>query len=177
MATIYNLDTANLFAGDDDPDHSQFLVLNSVKFPALEEATKEFKPGGGIAGVKIGMRSIGALMISFNLAGLNLKVMNKFMTNRREHYTIRGNVANVTTQEDIPLVCVVHGRMTKVDMGEFKKDDGINTDYEINEITRYMLKIGGDEKYFIDVFGGPNAVRIDGRTIFRQVARNIGLGT
>lgn len=177
MATIYNLDTANLFAGDEDPDHSQFLVLNTVRFPALEETTKEVKPGGGVVGVKIGMRSVAAPMISFNLTGINPKVMNKFMTNRREHYTIRGNIANISTQEDIPLVCVVYGRMTKVDMGEFRKDDGINTDYEINEIVRYQLKIDGDEKYFIDIFGGPNAIRVDGRPLFREVARNIGLGT
>ena len=96
MATIYNLDTANLFAGDEDPDHSQFLVLNTVRFPALEETTKEVKPGGGVVGVKIGMRSVAAPMISFNLTGINPKVMNKFMTNRREHYTIRGNIANIS---------------------------------------------------------------------------------
>lgn len=177
MSTIFNLDTANLFAGDDDPNHSQFLVLNSVKLPSLEEQTKEHKPGGGLVGVEIGMRSIAALMIGFNLNGLNPKVMNKFMTGRREAYTIRGNVSNVKTQEDIPLVCVVHGRMTKAEISDFKKDDGVDTDYEIKEIVRYTLKLDRDEKYFFDFFGGPNAVRIDGRSIFRSVARNIGLSS
>lgn len=175
MATLYNLDTANLFVGDEAPNRSEFLVLNGVKIPALEEATKEHKPGGGIGGINMGMRSIKPLVLTFSLFGFNPDVMPKFMTNRRESYTIRANVSNVRTQEDIPLVAVVHGRMTKVETSEFKKEDGISTDYEINEITRFKLTFNRQEKIYIDMFGGPAAIRVDGRPLFRRVARNIGL--
>jgi phage tail tube protein FII len=175
-ATIYNLDTANLFVGDDNPDNSQFLTLNGAKVPMLEESTRTITPGGGIVAMDIGMRKITISPFTFKLNGINPDVMPKFMTNRRIKYTLRGNVSNVRTQEDIPLLAVVEGRMIKVDIGEFRKDTEVDTDYEIREIAYYMLKLGDQEKYYLDVFAGPNGVRIDGNPIFRDVARNIGLG-
>lgn len=174
MSTIYNLDSANLFTGDDDPDHSQFLVINSIKFPMLEEETKEFKPGGGVMGIEIGQKSIKALSLGFKLFGFNPRVMNRFMDGK-EHYTIRGNLLDVKKQEDLKVVCVVHGRMVKVDMGDFKKGDGTESDYEIKEITKYKLHIDGDEKYYFDFFAGPGGVRVNGKKVFRRAARNLGL--
>ena len=176
MSTLMQLDTVNLFVGDADPDKSEYLALKGFKIPSLEENTKEHKPGGGVVGFKIGMRSINALSFSFSLEGINPGPMNKFMTTRRENYTFRGNMTNVRTQEDIPVLGVVHGRMTKIETSEFKKDDGVGMDYEINEVVRYRLVIGREEKYFFDAFGGPGAIRIDGKSLFRNVARNIGLG-
>lgn len=175
-ATIFNLDTANLFVGDDDPDNSQFLTLNGVKVPMLEESTRTITPGGGIVAMDVGMRKITISPLTFKLSGLNPDVMPKFMVNRRIKYTIRANVSNVRTQEDVPLVATVEGRMVKVDMAEFKKDGEVDTDYEIKEIVHYMLKLGTQEKYYLDAFSGPNGVRIDGVPVFRNVARNIGLG-
>ncbi len=174
--TIYNLDTANLFVGDDDPENSQFLTLMSVKIPSLEEATRTIEPGGGIVAIDFGLRKINALSISFGLSGINPDVMPKFMPSRRTAYTIRGNISDVRTQEDIPLVATIQGRMTKLDVGEFKKGGEVNSDYEIKEIVHYMLKIGDQEKFYMDAFAGPNGVRIDGVPVFRDVARNIGLG-
>lgn len=175
MSTIYNLDSANLFTGDDDPTHSQYLVMSSVKFPPLEEETKEFKPGGGAMSIEIGMKSIKALTLGFKLFGVQPRVLNNFMKDNKDHYTIRGNLFDVKNQVDLKLVCVVHGRMVKVDMGEYKKGDGVETDYEIKEITKYKLHVDGDEKLYADFFGGPGAFRVNGRPIFRRAARNLGL--
>lgn len=176
MSTIYNLDTANLFVGDDNPDESQFLVLKSVKVPSLEENTKDFQPGGGVAGISYGMRSIMPLVTTFTLEGINPKVMPYFMRTRRVPYTIRGNLTDVRTQADIPLVAVLHGRMIKVDVGEFAKQNGVESMYEIREVVKYELRIDGTEKVYFDFFAGPGGVRIDGETVFNDVARNIGIG-
>lgn len=175
-ATIYNLDTANLFVGDDNPDNSQFLTLQSVKMPMLEESTRTINPGGGVIAMDIGNRKITISSLTFKLNGINPDVMPKFMANRRVKYTIRGNVSNIRTQEDLDLVSVIEGRMVKVDMSEFSKDSEISTDYEIKEIVFYSMHMANVEKYYLDAFAGPAGVRIDGVPLFRNVARNIGLG-
>lgn len=177
-ATILNLDTANLFAGDADPTNSQFLTLNNIKFPALEEKTKAHSPGGGVMSINVGMRSVNALSLTFQLAGINPDVMNKYMPGlgRRTKYTLRGNLNDLQTQEDIPVLAVVNGRMTKSDIGQFDKDNGLNSDYEIQEIVGYQLLIGGTEKFYFDFFAGPRGIRIDGVVVYNTVARNLGLG-
>ena len=175
MSTIYNLDSANLFTGDDDPTKSEFLVIESIKFPTLEESTKEFKPGGGVMSIDLAMKSLKSLTLGFKLFGLQPRVMGKFMKETKDHYTIRGNLYDVKTQENLKVVGVVFGKMVKADMGEFKKEDGVSTDYEIKEVTKYKLHVAGDEKYYFDFFAGPGGVRVNGQKIFKQAARNLGL--
>lgn len=175
VATLYNLDTANLFLGDDDPDESLHLVLSSVKMPSLEEAVKEHTPGGGVGTIEIPMRKLSAISMTFSLMGVAPNALSMFMAARRQNYTVRGNLYNLSEQIDIPLVGVISGRMTKVEMGEFKKDDGVSTDYEIKGVMRYRLTIDGREKFFYDYLQGPRGVRIDGVNPFARVARNIGL--
>ncbi len=174
--TIYNLDTANLFVGDDDPENSQFLVLNSLTLPALEESTRSHSGGGAAATIDIGMRKINALTFPFQLTGLTPDVTAKFMPSRRTKYTIRGNISDVRSQKDIPLLAVVEGRMIKATTSEFRKDGEVSSDYEIREVVFYSLKIDSDEKFYFDYFAGPNGVRVNGVSIFSDVARNIGLG-
>lgn len=176
--TILNLDTANLFAGDDDPNSSQFLTLNSIKWPDLDEKMKAHNPGGGVMAVDVGMRSLDPMTLSFKLAGIQPDVMNQFMNGspRRKKYTIRGNLNDLKTQADIPVLGVIEGRMISVKVGEFTKDNGLDTDYMIKEVVSYSLFIDGVEKLYFDLFAGPRGVRIDGVPIFNDVARNIGLG-
>lgn len=174
MSTIYNLDSANLFTGDDEPNQSEFLRIETIKFPALEEETKEIKPGGGVMQIKLGMKSIKPISLGFKLFGMQPKILNKFMKDTKDHYTIRGNLFDVKKQEDLKVVCVVFGRLTKVDIGDFKKDDGVSTDYEINEVTKYKLHVNGDEKEYFDFFD-PGALRVNGQKIMRKMARNLGL--
>lgn len=175
VATINNLDTANLFIGNDDPANSQYLVLINFKLPVLEEVTRNYNPGGGIVGIDMAMRRLNTFTFPFSLNGIQPDVLPYFMGNRRTDYTVRGNLANIATQEDIPFVATITGRMVKVEHSQFTKDTGIDTDYEVKEIVRYKLVIGTEEKYFLDAFRGPAGFRIDGQQPFRNVARNIGL--
>lgn len=174
--TLYNLDTANMFVGDDDPTNSLFLALKTVKLPGLEEQTKEHLGGGAMASVRLGMRSFQLGALSFTLEGVNPDVMPRFMpATGRIKYTIRGNIRDIRSHDDIPLRAIVEGRMTKVDMSEFKKDDGVTTDYEISEMLFYHLYFGSQEKIYFDYFSGPNGLRIDGISPVQNVARNLGL--
>lgn len=175
VATITNVDTANLFVGDDDPANSQYLVLNSFTLPDLQEVTKSYNPGGGVTAIEMGMRRINALTLPFSLHGINEDVLPYFMKSRRSMYTVRGNLANISDQSDKPFVATIEGRMTKATLGQFTKDNGMDSDYEIKEIMRYKLVIGTTEKFFFDAFMGPRGVRIDGVETFRAVSRNIGL--
>lgn len=176
-ATLYNLDAANLFVGDDDPTNSQFLTLKNVKLPGLEEQTKEHLGGGAVFSIRLGMRSFSIAPLAFTLEGFNPTVMTRFMPigAQRVKYTIRGNIRDVRTHEDIALRAIVEGRMTKSEISDFKRDDGITTDYEINELLFYHLYFGADEKIYADYLAGPNGVRIDGKAALPGVARNLGL--
>lgn len=174
-STIYNLDTANLFCGDDQPENSQHLVINTIKIPNLEVMTKAWIPGGGVMAIEVGQKRINAPMLGFNLAGINPDVSPRFMQQRRVNYTVRGNLFDVQSQQDIPLVAVVSGKMTKVDISNFSKDDGVTSDYEIREVVKYSLFVNNVEKFYFDFFSGPAGVRIDGENPFRDAAVNLGL--
>ena len=177
VATIHNLDTANLFVGDDDPANSQFLVLQSFTLPQFEEMTRSYNPGGGVLAISMGMRQLNALTFPFSLNGIQPEVMSYFMKpgSRRVNYTIRGNLADVSEQTDQPFVATINGRMTTLNKGQFSKASGVDTDYVVNEIVRYRLVIGTEEKFFFDAFLGPRGIRVDGVEVYTAVARNVGL--
>jgi P2 family phage contractile tail tube protein len=177
VSTIYELDMANLFAGDDDPTKSQFMVIETIKLPMLQEKTKEHMPGGGVMGVKIGMRAIEPLEVTFKLRGFNPDVMNKFglSSPHRHRYTIRGSVRDLREGNSFPVVAVVEGRLVKVAADDFRREDGIAHDYEIAEIMKYQLMWNNQEKYYIDFFAGPIGWRVDGRVAFQQEAAHLGL--
>lgn len=176
-ATLFNLDAANLFVGDDDPTNSQFLTLKNVKLPGMEEQTKEHMGGGAVASIRLGMRSFSIAALTFTLEGFNPTVMTRFMpvAAQRIKYTVRGNIRDIRTHEDISMRAIVEGRMTKSELSDFKKDDGVTTDYEINEILFYHLYFGAEEKIYFDYWAGPNGLRIDGVDALPGVARNLGL--
>ena len=173
--TIYNVDLANLFVGNDDPTKSEFLVLKNLKIPALQEKTRDFSPGGGVVDMKLGTRKTEALELTFQLEGPNPDVMKRFMRNQRIDYTVRANVRDVQTHEDIPMKAIISGRMVKNEMSQFASGDGVQSDYMISEVMRYQLWFNHDEKYYFDAFAGPLGVRIDGVAIFRRAAANLGL--
>jgi phage tail tube protein FII len=176
-ATLYNLDSANLYVGDDDPSDSQFLTLKTVKVPALEEQTKEHLGGGAIASIDMGMRYFKIAPLTFSLEGFNPTIMPRFMPGgaARIKYTVRGNIRDIRTHDDIALKAIIEGRMTKSEISEFKRDDGISADYEIKEILFYHLFFGKDEKIYYDYWAGPNGIRMNGASVLDNVARNLGL--
>ena len=175
-STIRHLDAANLFVGDDDPTNSLFLILKNVKLPSLEEVTKEHMGGGAVAGIELGMRAIQPLKFPFQLEGFNPEQISRFMPGSgRIKYTMRGNIRDIRDHTDLEVKAVIEGRMTKVEMSEFEKEKGINTDYEIKEVAFYSLFYNGVEKFYFDYFSGPAGVRMDGQPMFPALSRNLGL--
>lgn len=176
--TIHHLEAANLFIGDDDPTKSLYLALKNVQLPEMEEVVKEHMGGGAAMGIEMGMRIIKALTIPFKLEGANPDEITRFMPGpgaKRVKYTIRANIRDLKTHAEIPLKGIVEGRMSKVSMGEFDREKGVETDYEIKEIMFYTLHIGNEEKFYFDYFSGPNGVRINAIPVFQNLARNLGL--
>jgi len=171
------MDMANLFVGDDDPSNSLFHVIKNIKFPSLEETTKEHMGGGAVVGLEIGMRSIKPVNLTFQVEGMAPDTSARFMPANpaRIKYTVRGNMRDLKTHEDLEVRAIVEGRMTKVEYSEFDRDKGMTTDYEIKEVFFYSLHIGGIERLYFDYWAGPSGIRIDGATRYQAVARNLGL--
>ncbi|MCZ8098839.1 MAG: phage major tail tube protein [Burkholderiales bacterium] len=177
MATILEMDAANLFCDDLDPTQSQFLTLEEVKIPSLMEKTREHTGGGAIMTMRMGMGIFEPIELTFKLRGYNPEVMNKIMnpTRSRRKFTITGNVRDLEAGRQFPVKIVIEGRMTKVDMGSFQRDGGISTDYQIDEVCHYELYLDGAEKYYLDVWTGPLGARVDGSAVYQDMARNLGL--
>lgn len=173
--TIFNMDSANLFVGDDDPTNSQFLTLKNVKIPGIIEKTKEHTGGGASASIELGTGIIQAPVLTFSLEGVNPDVMTKILQPQRLKYTIRGNIRDLRTHDEIPLRAIVQGKMVKYESSQFEKETGMSTDYEIKEIVFYHLYFNNREKIYFDYFSGAAGIRIDGVATQQARARNLGL--
>jgi len=175
--TMFLMQAASLLAGDEDPSKTHTLDISSVKMPMLQENSTDHKPGGGAMGIKIGMGQFEALTVSFKIKGLAPDLMTQIGVNapRRRKYTMRGSILDLRQNVELPGLCVVEGRMLKADMSEFSQDAGVDTDYEIHEITHYELHINEQEIYYFNFWNGPAGVRINGAAVLGDRARNLGL--
>lgn len=174
--TLYIMDAAALFLGDEDPTDAEIITIKSVKIPALKEKTKAHMGGGATMEVNLGMRALDPLEFSFKLEGVNEKAMGQLMpVSGRLKYTVRGNIRDIKTGDDIGIRAIVDGRMTSYEPGEFSRDQGMESDYMFAEIMGYQLFVNDVEKFYFDYFGGPLGVRVNGNQIFRTQARNLGL--
>lgn len=175
-STILNMNAANLFAGDDDPTKSLFLVIKNLKLPAFEEVTKEHSGGGASGKIQLGMGMLSSLMLTFGCEGYTPDVMSNFLSPiGSKKYTVRGNIRDVREHTETEIKAIVQGRMTKAELGEFGREGGIDSSYQIDEVTFYALYFGEQEKFYYDYFSGPRGVRVDGVEVFGRMSRNLGL--
>lgn len=178
MSAVWEIDAANLFAGDDDPNSSEYLTMLDVKLPMLQEKTKEHLPGGSIASISYSMRVIEAMEMTFKLKGFNPNVMDKFGLNggARRKYTVLGNLRNLADEgTEIQLRAVVEGRLIQMSPSNMQRDSGIEHDYQVSEIVFYSQHLDGVEKIWINTLLGPAGFRISGVSRYQNMARNIGL--
>ena len=174
-STITNLNAANLFIGDDDPTRSEFLTLKTVKLPKLTRATKEHLGGGAAAKITLALANFTLDPLTFNLEGVNPHILDRFMATNRIKYTLKANLYDAQSQLNTPLLAVLEGRMTELDIGEFQSDQGVATSYSIQELVYYELSIGNTEKLYFDYFSGPSGLRINGQSPLSDIAANLGL--
>lgn len=174
--TLYIMDAAALFLGDEDPTDAEIITIKSVKIPALKEKTKSHMGGGATMEINLGMRAIEPLEFTFKLEGVNEKAMSQLMpVAGRLKYTVRGNIRDLRSGADIGIRAIIDGRMTSYEPGEFSRDNGMESDYMFAEIMGYRLIVNDVEKFYFDFFAGPLGVRVNGVQIFRGQARNLGL--
>ena len=77
MSTIYLMEAANLFCGDDDPTASKHLTLTELQLPNLQEAYQDHQPGGSRVQIEVAV-GIQKLEASFKLAGWDPDLLAQF---------------------------------------------------------------------------------------------------
>lgn len=175
MSTIFHMDAASLFVGDEENGHH--LDLANVKPAALEEMEEDFIGAGAGMQVGIPMAAINKLMVPFQIKGLAPDLQKHFMGATRKRFTIRGNVFNLRTEEDMAARISIQGKMRKAETSQFEKSSGVNTDFEIGNIFVYEMYVGEGTSplYAFDYFAGIGSIVIDGQRPYAGKARNLGL--
>ena len=173
-AVLYHLTAATLFVGEGGNSTDQGLRLIDVQLPNLQEKTKQFSPTGNPGSFNMPLAKLEPFTLGFNLEGVQEDVLSRFMANGMTQYTVRGNMLNTRTHEHEEIVAIVRGRMTKSTMGRIASDSGIQTEYSIEFIQFYELKIGGEEKFYFDIENGYAGIRKDGSLMFPNEARSLG---
>src|ERR1039458_4819477 len=68
----------NLYVGDNPPNNSKHLNLESVRLPELEDMTQSFHPGGSVGQIEVGGMGLKALELTFKLKGWDAQAMSQF---------------------------------------------------------------------------------------------------
>jgi hypothetical protein len=173
-ATVTIWEAANLFAGDDGPNNSKHLVLRSIMLPQLKEKSEEHHPGGAVAAISIGMRSIEALEMTFKVVGSDVQTKGLFGLGSlaTRPYTVYGVLRDKQTGRAIERKAVVWGRLMELNESEFEKGKLTEQDHKIGEITRYELYEDKKEVIVFDFFASVWRVnQIDQLTDDRAILR------
>ena len=154
MASLFILEAANLFVGDDGPNNSKHLSLQKVKIPALEEVTAQHHAGGAVGEIEIGGLGVKALTCSFDIVGVDPQVLSQFGLGSKAQvpYTVYGMMRDKNGGRAVELKAIMQARLTKADQGEFKRGDLNAGAYELKEIVHYELYVDTVEKYYWDFF-------------------------
>ena len=174
MSTLYNMEAANLFLGSGDETGS-FLRMKNVKVPDLKEMKETHEPGGGLMAIDLGMGILESLMLTFELHGVNADAVTQFMPAgpRSLTYTVRGNVVDVRTDAEVPVVSVITGRMMGIETKEFERSSGTTESYEICEVKKYQVFFNNNEVLFFDFASSVH--RRDGVQVNGTRNRNLGI--
>ncbi len=153
MSTLYVMEAANLFCGDDDPTRSKHLSLSELKLPTLEEQFQEHHAGGSIVGIKVGV-GIAALEATFKLRGWDPDLLIQFGlgTRQRHRYTAYGVIRDKRTNRAIEAKAVMEARLAKIEIEAFQRGEFTGHDYMLDEIMHYELHFDEAEKFYFDFF-------------------------
>ena len=168
MSNMFVLEAVNLFCGDADPTKSKFLTLTSMQLPAMEEATADHMPGGGVAGFTVGMGVLTALESGFNLAGYDPDMMSLFGlgSGERQVFTAYGVLKDKKTSNEIEAKTILHAILQNAAPDEFTRGELSGYEYSLREIVHYESYLDGKEKHYYDAF--TNQWRVDGVSKFQK---------
>jgi P2 family phage contractile tail tube protein len=170
--SFYVFEACNMFVGDDGPDNSKHLQIDTIKLPVLEENSQDHFAGGAIGEISVGNLGLKKLEITFKLKGFDPQVMSQFGLNGRNSlpYTIYGAIRDKKGGAPVEMKCVARGRLGKIESDELKRGDLIGHDHMIHEILHYEMWFANKEKYYYDWFASD--WRVDGISANAEI-RNI----
>lgn len=144
----------NLVVGDDGPDNSKDLILNSIEIPSMEEMTATHLAGGARAEVEINLKTMKALSASFKTNGYDPQTAKKFGVGTGETipYTFYADVVNKNGGAKMQVRAVMRGSLSMVKSDSSERSKLLSHDHKISEIFHYELYYGQDEIYFWDFF-------------------------
>jgi hypothetical protein len=161
-STLWIQESCNLFVGDDGPDNSKHLSLESIKLPTLEEISQEHHAGGAIGQIKVGGLGLKPLECTFKLKGWDPQTLSQFGLGKKNQlpFTVYGLIRNKNGNAALECKAIIRARLAKVEPDEFKRGDLYGHNYMLDEILHYELYFDKQEKYYWDFFGSD--YRIDG---------------
>jgi P2 family phage contractile tail tube protein len=160
----YIFEGVNMFVGDDGPDNSKHLTLESVKLPDLEETSQEHFGGGAVGAIMVGGLGLKALEVGFKCKGFDPQLKSHFglgaASKRRIPFTIYGAYRDLQGGDVLEMKAIAEGRLASIAGDDMKRGELQGFDYKITEILRYRMYFGNKEKLFYDYFN--SEWRVDG---------------
>lgn len=177
MSYLYVQQGMNLMVGDDGPDNSKDLILNSVEIPAMEEITATHLAGGANAEIEIGTRALKALTCSFKTTGYDPQTAVKFGIGSGDiiPYTFYADVKNKNGGANVQVKAVMRGTLTMVKPDSSERSKLLSHDHAIKEIFHYELYFGKQEIYFWDFFA--RIWRVNGVVQNQSTLTNLAIPT
>jgi P2 family phage contractile tail tube protein len=153
-ASVIIWEAANLYAGDNGPNNSKHLTLQSIQLPQLKEKHEAHLPGGAVGAISIGMMSLESLEVSFKLTGSDSQTKAQFGlgSTGSQFYTIYGVLRDKNGGRAIERKAIVKGRLVECGEAEFSRGKLTTQDHKIAEITHYELYEDKAEVYYYDFF-------------------------
>jgi uncharacterized protein len=153
-ASLIVWESANLFAGDDGPNNSKHLTLQSIQLPQSREKTQEHHAGGSIGAITIGGLGFEALEMSFKLIGADAQTKAQFGVGAggMRPYTAYGVLRDKNGGRAIERKAIVMGRLTEMSEGEHQRGQTGEQDHKVSEITHYELYEDKQEIFYYDFF-------------------------
>ncbi|CDX55870.1 Phage major tail tube protein [Mesorhizobium plurifarium] len=148
------LEQVNLFVGDQDPEDSNHIKLQSLGLPTLEQVTVAHLGGGAPGEVEFGMNAIKALQPTFKFAGF-AKSSYRAMgvgTNQPMNFTGYGVLKNKQTGDAFQAKTVIRGIVSRIAPDAFDRSSAFGHDHQIGEVTHYELSVDNEEWFYWDYF-------------------------
>lgn len=156
MADIYVMEQVNLFLGDENPDESLHLALQSMTLPTLEYATSTHMGGGAVMEVEWNMGVLKALKPTFKLVGFAHNAYRAFGigSNLPRTYTARGGLRRKSDGKLFKAVATFKGTISKLAAESFEAGKALGHDHEFADLTRYKMVVDNETWTNVDFFSG-----------------------
>lgn len=159
--SIFILEAANIFCGDQDPSLSQHLTITDHKLPKMELATVDHSAGGAPMTIEIDT-ILQKLESTFTLAGWSPEVATLIASWEQQHntFTSYGVIRDRRSGIAIEAKAIIGGKLGLADPANFTRGAAQSWAYAIRAITSYQLYVDQAEVYWWDFF--LNTLRVGG---------------